>query len=176
MAANRRRTIAGPVTLLQQSCKKKGWTWATPGKIIAERGQVILLKRSEEEKKKRSPGKLQHDAREALRCHTWKYAEKNRLVGHFDRGEVPRRDMQGIGAGVEYRIVTSIVDAEKDPYRRTLMRSIIAGAILTEERLYREKTRKLPGPAPTSAEEQKPHLTRATAQRNQRHLLAGAGH
>ena len=61
--------------------------------------------------------------------------------------------MQGIGAGVEYRIVTSIVDAEKDPYRRTLMRSIIAGAILTEERLYREKTRKLPGPAPTSAEE-----------------------
>ena len=156
MAANRRRTIAGPVTLLQQSCKQKGWTWATPGKIIAERGQVILLKRSEEEKKKRSPGKLQHDAREALRCHTWKYAEKNRLVGHFDRGEdkqIPRRDMQGIGAGVEYRIVTSIVDAEKDPYRRTLMRSIIAGAILTEERLYREKTRKLPGPAPTSAEE-----------------------
>ena len=117
---------------------------------------MILLKRSEEEKKKRSPGKLQHDAREALRCHTWKYAEKNRLVGHFDRGEdkqIPRRDMQGIGAGVEYRIVTSIVDAEKDPYRRTLMRSIIAGAILTEERLYREKTRKLPGPAPTSAEE-----------------------
>eukprot|EP00754_Rhynchopus_humris_P016063 Rhum_TRINITY_DN14491_c0_g1::Rhum_TRINITY_DN14491_c0_g1_i1::g.91124::m.91124 len=139
------RTTYGPVTLLHDYCKSdgRGWRWRTLERIDTPEGPIVLSEPDEELR----PKLLLHQFREAARGYAWRKTGEmdSWMPGHHDPGtstRIPRRDTPGIAAGLDYKLVTSVVAEEPSPYRAQLMRSILVGAQVTLERVYRESLRK----------------------------------
>ena len=132
------QATAGPVTILLNTCAKRGWQWSQPGVIVAGQTRLELLHPE--------VGKMKHEVREALRQHMWKKAETNNLEGHLElhEGREMRRDVQGMGGGVQYMALERMVKDRSDPYRQIILHSVLTGSIVTQERLAREKKGVLP--------------------------------
>ena len=133
------KATAGPVSLMFNTCGKRGWKWLQPDTILADGGTTVELLGDR-------LGKVKHEVRDILRTHVWARTAENRLEGHFERHgkPEPRRDVQGIGGGIDYKLLVSVMQEEKEPYRQAVMHSVVTGGILTEERLAREGLRDLP--------------------------------
>ena len=106
----------GPVHLAMEALYSLGWSWTPPWHVVREGIITDLLVVD--------PGTWAHEVREAARMVRWKAASSRRT------------DMVGLTEGVD-KDATNAAWRRSAGYEAGVLRGIIAGAVWTQDRLFR---------------------------------------
>eukprot|EP00973_Karenia_brevis_P046786 6492009-Karenia_brevis.AAC.1 len=111
-------SIIGPVSLVWQSVVELGWRWKDPYTFTLLDGHDVNILDCE-------LAEWAHLVRDGARRALWIKASKRRA------------DMQGIEFGIDRFATQSAMLRCRSSYRMGMLRSIISGAVMTQDRLHR---------------------------------------
>eukprot|EP00973_Karenia_brevis_P064472 8956550-Karenia_brevis.AAC.1 len=110
----------GVISRIFPIIRRWGWSWRSPWVFRTRNGREINMLQLDAKA-------WQHELREAQRQTLWKAAAKR------------RKDMQGIGNGVERAPTMSLAGSLKKTADGGILRGILAGAVWTDHRLFKAK-------------------------------------
>eukprot|EP00973_Karenia_brevis_P002359 318029-Karenia_brevis.AAC.1 len=114
---SRRGRHGGPITRIRKTLRCLSWDWPDLHTLVTDTGIILHLPSLDRRE-------FQHEVRESLR--RWQLKE----------AASKRKDMEGAQRGVDRRATLSLMSHKKtSAYSKGVLRSVIAGAIWTQERL-----------------------------------------
>ena len=120
VSAPRSASPCGPIQLALEALEELGWTWTGSWCIVSRNGVGTDLLAVHERA-------WAHDVRAAARGISWRTASQR------------RQDMYGIAIGID-REATNAAWQATSGFTAGVLRGVIAGAIVTEDRLFRGKS------------------------------------
>jgi len=113
------KVTGGPVDSIARAADFLGWIWVAAFTFQTADGTAVSIL-------SKTKGEWAHEVREALRMTAWRAAAAR------------RKDMNGIEHGIDRDATLALLNGSKlSPMQKGSLRSILAGAIWTQDRLHR---------------------------------------
>ena len=121
LAQHRSWSRLGPIARVGLVLKRLGWEWVAVDVVKTDEREILDLKSL-------PIGAFQHAVRNGLRRLQWRQASAK------------RQDMQGIEKGVDRQATGKFLKDKKQTDLRTgILRSVLAGAVWTQSRLFKAR-------------------------------------
>ncbi|CAE8600524.1 unnamed protein product, partial [Polarella glacialis] len=113
------RQDTGPVACIAAAASDLNWTWPDPLNFVLDDGSTISPLQM-------SAGEWEHVVRDGVRRAAWR------------RAAARREDMHGIEDGIDREMTLALLRSSSlPPYEKSVLRSILAGSVWTQDRLSR---------------------------------------